>query len=141
MMQKEVKNFTEEGTVSTEKLGSGERAGVLNSYKSAFGKLPETAEEWGDVIKISNGEMPSKINLISEDKAKLEFKKIYNREFDSENLDDQKIINIMAYGLRPVKRNLDLEREGIKKFVEVYKYLPNSARDWDIVRAVAYSSK
>ena len=139
MTQKETKDFMEQGTESTEKLGAGERAGVLNSYKSTFGKAPETQEEWVDAIKIANGEMPITTNVTAEDKAKLEFKKIYDREFDLEDAKDQKIINMMAYGLRPVKRYLDLEREGIKKFVEIYKYLPTSAIDWDAVRAIAYN--
>jgi len=138
--QGEVEDFTKRGTETTKKLGAGERAGVLNSYQAAFGKMPETAGEWEDVIKIGNGELPNEINPVAEDKAKIEFKKIYNRECNLENPNDQKAINMMAYGLRPQKRDLDLERAGIKKFVEIYKYLPSSAIDWDTVRAIAYNT-
>jgi len=136
----QIKNFAVAGTESTAKLGAGERAGVLNSYKSSFGKLPETLAEWEDIIRISNNQLPLTTNPAAEDKAKTEFKKIYSREFSLENLNDQKAINMMAYGLRPQKRDLDLERVGIKKFVEVYKYLPSSAIDWDTVRAIAYNA-
>lgn len=135
----QVFDFVTEGTDSTIALGAGERAGVLNSYKSSFGKLPETQTEWEEIIRISNNQLPFVTNSAAEEKARTEFKKVYDREADRGNLNDQAAINMMAYGLRPEKRDLDLERAGIRRFVEIYKYLPVSALDWDTVRAIAYS--
>jgi len=134
-----ITNFVVYGTKNTEKLGAGERAGVLNSYKSIFSKLPTTQIEWEDVIKISSGTLPNETNSKAEDKAKKEFKKVYQREVSMENSNDKTAINKIAYGLRPEQRDLDSERAGIRSFVEIYNYLPTSAIDWDTVRAIAYS--
>jgi len=132
-------NFIITGTASTVKLGAGERAGVLNSYKSSFGKAPRTQAEWEDVIRISNNQLPLVTNSAAGEKAKLEFKKVYQREAEIENFNDQTAINLMAYGLRPDKRDLNLERAGIRVFAGIYEHLPVSALDWDTVRAIAYS--
>jgi hypothetical protein len=140
LMNGQIRDFVASGTESTANLGAGERAGVLGSYQTAFGKMPETLTEWEDVIRISNGEMPNEINSVAEEKAKIEFKRIFQREFNAENASDKKIIGMIAYGLRPVVRDLDLERAGIKKFVEIYQYLPSSTTDWDIMRAIAYNA-
>ncbi|MFA6551819.1 MAG: hypothetical protein WCV41_04810, partial [Patescibacteria group bacterium] len=140
LMNGQIRDFVASGTESTANLGAGERAGVLSSYQTAFGKMPGTLTEWEDVIRISNGEMPNEINSVAEEKAKIEFKRIFQREFNAENASDKKIIGMIAYGLRPVVRDLDLERVGIKKFVEIYQYLPSSTTDWDIMRAIAYNA-
>ena len=134
-----ITNFVVYGTKNTQKLGAGERAGVLNSYKSTFSKLPTTQVEWEDVIKISNETLPIETNTAAEDKAKIEFKKVYQREADRENSNDKIAINIIAYGLRPEQRDLDSERTGIRAFMEIYNYLPISAIDWDTIRAITYS--
>lgn len=132
-------DFITAGTESTVKLGAGERAGVINSYELSFGKSPETQAEWEDIIRISNNQLPLAINPEVEEKAKVEFNKVYRREADINNSNDQTAVNMIAYGLRPEKRDLDSERAGIGVFVRVYKYLPISALDWDTVRAIAYS--
>jgi len=134
-----VTNFVVYGTKNTQNLGAGERAGVLNSYKSSFNKLPSTQAEWEDVIKIGSKILPDEINLQAEDKAKIEFKKVYERDVDMDNSSDKTAVEMIAYGLRPEKRNLDSERVGIRAFIEVYNYLPTVAMDWDIIRAIAYS--
>ncbi|MDP2708512.1 MAG: CARDB domain-containing protein, partial [bacterium] len=64
---------------NTVKLGAGERAAVINSYKAAFAKLPETEAELTDVIKIANGRFPSLTSDLSEKLAKEQFIKIYKR--------------------------------------------------------------
>ena len=51
-----ITNFIVYGTESTNILGAGERAGVLNSYKSTFGKLPETESEWRIVLLLLMGD-------------------------------------------------------------------------------------
>jgi len=134
-----ITNFIVYGTPTTKILGAGERAGVLNSYKSAFGKLPKTESEWQDAIKIANGRWPSQRSEAAEAKAKQEFKKVYLREPDMDNPNDNAAVTVIAYGLRPDSRNLDSEKAGILTFKHIYGYSPVSATDWDIVRAIAYS--
>lgn len=134
-----ITNFIVYGTETTLKLGAGERAGVVNSYKSAFGKLPSTQSEWEDVIKIANGRWPGETSESAETKAKEIFKKIYLRDADMGNPNDNAATTIIAYGLRPDVRNLDSEKAAILTFEAIYKYSPSSAVDWDTVRAIAYS--
>lgn len=134
-----ITNFIVYGTPTTEILGAGERAGVLNSYKSAFDRLPGTESEWQDAIKIANGRWPNERSETAETKAKKEFKKVYLREPDMDNPNDNAAVTVIAYGLRPDARNLDSEKAGILTFKHIYGYNPSSATDWDIVRAIAYS--
>jgi len=131
--------FIQPGTKTTKRLGAGERAGVLNSYVSAFKTLPESVLDWQDVIKIANGRWPGKINTKAKTKALEKFTKVYTRVLDENNQYDDAAITIMAYGLRPANRNLDSERFAIKIFENIFKYNPESATDWDLVRAIAYS--
>jgi hypothetical protein len=123
----------------TKSLGEGERAGVLNSYKAAFGKVPTTQSEWEDVIKIAIGRWPTERNPKKEAAALVEFKKIYRRGADMKNSNDNAAITIIAYGLRSAKRNVASEANSVKIFKGIYKHNPLSATDWDIVRAIAYS--
>jgi len=135
-----ITNFINDGTPSTLRLGAGERAGVLDSYKSAFGKLPTEVSEWEDCIKIANGRWPSARSAKAEARAKEEFQNyIYKREADMSAPHDNAAVTIMAYGLRPANRNLDSEKAAIKIFRAIYSASPQNALDWDIVRAIAYS--
>ncbi|MFH1428100.1 MAG: DUF4430 domain-containing protein [Patescibacteria group bacterium] len=137
--QNSITNFITYGTKTTEKLGAGERAGVINSYQSVFSKLPESEEDWDDIIKIAKGELPSKENTKAEIEAEKIFKKLYNRDADRVNTVDDLAIKMIAYGLRPAERNLSLERQGISVFQTIYGRNPSSAIEWDTVRALAYS--
>ncbi len=132
-------NFIAYGSPDTIKLGDGERAGVINSFRAAFGKLPYEASDWSDVIKIANGRWPSSINLGAETKAEEAFRKIYLRGSNRSNPHDDAAIVVIAYGLRPASRNTGSEVAAIKIFKAIYEYSPTSATDWDIVRAIAYS--
>jgi hypothetical protein len=132
-------NFIVYGTKNSLKLGEGERAGVVSSFKSAFGKMPTTESDWIDVLAIANGRWPNQVSKSAEDKAKVEFKKIYKRANKITNNNDNAAITIMAYGLRNVIRNTKSENVSIKAFKSIYKKGPISASDWDIVRAIAYS--
>ena len=131
--------FIAYGTDTTKILGAGERAGVISSYRSAFGKLPKTEIEWQDAIKIANGRWPSVKSTAAETKAKTSFKKIYGRAADMNKPNDNAAVTIMAYGLRPSARNLNSEKTAIVSFKYFYKRAPSSAADWDAVRAIAYS--
>lgn len=132
--------YIHNGTLSTEKMGAGERTSVLYSYLTAFNKLPRSASEWLDVIRIANGHWPAERQ--SEAKTVAEqnwFARVYNREADMNNANDQAAVTIVAYGLRPKPRNLESEELAIQIFETIFGQLPSSAVEWDIMRAIAYS--
>jgi len=118
-----INNFIVYGTITTRGLGVGERARVIDSYKKAFGKLPLFEERNSDI----------------ESDVKEYFKKVYLREPDMDNIYDHCAISIMAYGIRPRNRNLSSERFAINVFGRIYGRNPQDIRDWDIIRAIAYS--
>ncbi len=134
-----ITSFIAYGTQTTQTLGAGERGGVINSFKAAFGKLPETSTEWNDAIKIANGRWPSKTSWQADNRALINFRIVYLRDPDKSNPNDDAAITIMAYGLRPADRNLDSEKTAIKIFKDIYGYSPEKATAWDVVRAIAYS--
>ena len=127
------------GTPSTVRLGEGERAGVVNSYKAAFKKLPETGDEWQDVVKIANGRWPGAANGEREAWASKVFKQVYLRDPVRTNPYDDAAVVVVAYGLRPAQRNLDSEKTAILHFEGIFGHQPSDAEDWDTVRAIAYS--
>lgn len=131
--------FITYGTATTKKIGTGERVGVINSYKATFNKLPMTENEWADVVKIANGRWPNERNIVAEKKAKTFFKKIYGREVMVDNKNDSNAITVITYGLLPTNRKNISEKNAILSFKRIFKYTPNSASDWNIVRAIAYS--
>ena len=134
-----ITNFVNYGTPTTKILGAGERAGVVNSYKSAFGKVPKTEAEWSDAIKIGNGRWPTARSATSETGATAEFKKVYLRAPNMKQANDNAAVTVISYGLRPANRNLNSEKAAIKSFKAIYGHTPVSALAWDIVRAIAYS--
>jgi hypothetical protein len=123
------------------RLGEGERAAVLKSYTAAFAELPKNEEEFNDVIKISNGRWPSRTSVSAENRAKLDFQKIYKRSPNMDNKNDQAAITIMAYGLRQraENRNLASEAAALKTFNNIYKHNPITTEEWNILQAITYS--
>jgi len=141
-MKDRINNFITYGVDdNTKRLGAGERAAVMNSYKSAFNKLPDSEEELADAIKIANGRWPSERSEQSELKAKAQFKKIYLRDANMDNPNDNAAVTVMSYGLRQraENRNLDSERNGIKIFSGIYKHTPSTTDEWNIMQAITYS--
>ena len=134
-----VAHFIHTGTYSTLRLGAGERAGVINSFAAAFGRLPETDDDWQDVVKIANGRWPTQTSENAEKTAIAAFKRIYLREPTRQNPNDDAAVTVVTYGLRPVDRKTDSEKAAIISFRAIYGYEPTSAVHWDIVRAIAYS--
>jgi hypothetical protein len=132
-------NFVAYGSNTTLALGAGERAGVVNSFKSTFGHLPKNEAEWADAIKIANGRWPNTRNAAAETTAAATFEKIYLRAPDRKNPKDDAAVMVIAYGLRPAQRNLSSEKAAKDAFKFVFGYNPSSASAWDIVRAIAYS--
>ena len=140
--QTAISNFITYGVDdNTQKLGEGERAAVMFSYKAAFNKLPETEEELADAIKIANGRWPSTTSEEAEKEAKTQFKKIYKRDADMNQPNDNAAVTVMAYGLRQKAENrkLESEKQGIKTFEHIYGYHPKSTEDWNIMQAITYS--
>jgi len=134
-----VNNFVTYGTPATKVLGASERAGVVNSFRAAFGKVPSNTAEWNDVVKIANGRWPTERSTTAESRAKSSFRAIYLRAPNMDAPNDNAAVTVMAYGLRPANRNLDSERAGIKIYTDIYGRTPVSATAWDAVRAIAYS--
>jgi len=134
--------FISKGTKdNSEKIGEGERAAVLNSYKHAFGHLPQNETEIEDAIKISNGRFPAQTSEEAENNAKIQFERIYNREADMNNPNDSAAVNIMAYGLKQKaqNRNLGSELKGISIFEDIFGHVPASTEDWNTMQAITYS--
>ena len=125
-------------------LGAGERAGVIDSWKTSKKLcgicIPEQAGDWDDIIKIANGRWP---NVLPENDYLKEkedvFRQIYLRSPNYSNSNDEAAMMIIAYGLRPQPRNINSEDEAIGFFKGIFENDPISASDWDIVRAIAYS--
>ncbi len=131
--------FIYPGTDSTRALGGGERGGVVNSFKSAYGRWPSSLEDWKDVIKIGNGRWPSQNSPTAEAEAKKMFKKVWLREANMNQPNDNAAVTVITYGLRMATRRPESEKAAIITFKKIFKYSPTSARDWDVVRAIAYS--
>jgi len=134
-----ITNFITYGTATTKNMGTGERAGVLGSYKKAFSKLPTTESEWADAIKIANGRWPGEVSSSAIALAKVEFKKVYKRDANLSNQNDNAAISIIAYGLRSITRNINSEKSAITTFKSIYGHNPITSLAWDIVRSIAYS--
>ena len=131
-------NFIVYGTKSTTKLGTGERAGVLHSYKEAFNKMPESEVEWDDVINIATNKFPNIRNTEAEKSVYSIFEEVYNRSVNMSDKDDYTSVMVITYGLRPIDRSVENEKQGIKTFIEVYDRLPISTLDWNILRDIVY---
>jgi len=137
-----INNFITYGVdPNTEKLGAGERAAVINSYKAAFDKLPETEAELADAIKIANGRFPSVTSDEAEKIANDQFVKIYKRVPDLSDANDNAAIKVMAYGLRQKaeNRNLNSEKAGIQIFKNIFGTVPKTTEDWNTMQAITYS--
>ncbi len=126
---------------NTKGLGLGERAAVVHSFESAFGKLPENEKEIEDMLKISNGRWPEARSENAENRAVERFKEIYNREPNLEDPHDNAAITVMAYGLRQSaeNRNLESESRGIEIFRNIFGKVPESTEEWNTMQAITYS--
>jgi len=141
-MQSSINKFITYGVDdNTMRLGEGERAAVINSFKNAFHKLPENEDELADAIKIANGRWPSMKSEEAEANARERFRDVYLRYPDMDNPNDNAAVTVMAYGLRQraENRNLISERAGINIFRGIYHKLPETTEDWNIMQAITYS--
>ncbi len=133
-----VKNWTAYGTSGGLRLGAGERAGVVDSYRAVYGHVPRTECEWRDALRIASGKLPS-LNQERENQMLATFKTIYGRDADRTQPRDNAAINIMTYGIRPMVRSLANERAAIRVFHRIFGHTPANATEWDTMRAMANS--
>jgi len=133
-----INNFIVYGTPSTADLGANERSYAVESHKTAYGRLPKSEADWLDCLAIAVGRVPNLKNSAAEAKASIEFKKIYKRPAADGTKADLNAINLIAYGLRPV-RNQAAEERAAATFRAVYRHAPKTNWDWQLVRAIAYS--
>lgn len=141
-MKEMVNNFITYGVDdNTKKLGAGERAAVLHSYKKVFGKLPDEEGEMTEVIKIANGRWPAVVNQEAEAESAKIFERIYGRQPDLTDAHEAAAIKIMTYGLRQKAQNRNLYSEGraLRTFKAVFGRLPETTADWNILQAITYS--
>ena len=131
VLDKAATNFITYGTKSTDKLGLGERAGVLRSYQYAFGKLPQTAADWQDAVNIATNQLPIKRNIKVEQEARAVVRKIVGR------IDNQSVLAI-AYGLRPEVRDIKREQVELGRFGRIFGKMPSSVFDWNVFRELVY---
>lgn len=134
-----VRNFVNYGTKSTVRLGQGERAGVLDSYKAIYGRMPVDECDWQNAIKIGNTTLPQDLNTEREKSAEQTFSKIYGMSVDRSNSAHDVALKVMTYGIRPQIRDLDAERTAIGVFERIFGKKPTTATEWDANRAIAYS--
>ena len=99
---------------------------MIYSFKEAFGRIPSSEDDWNDVARIATNKVPIQRSKIAEQKAK-----------DIGAIDGKSIMTI-AYGLRPVVRDIEKEKQGLKDFVKKYKRIPKNTFDWNILRSIVY---
>lgn len=141
-MQEKLNAFVTYGVdANSSKLGEGERAAVLNSYKAAFQALPEDEQGLEDVIKIVNGRFPNQRSGVAEKQAKKTFQDIFKRVANMNNEKDKAAIMVMAYGLRQAagNRKLESEQRGIATFKNIFNALPSTTEEWNAMQAITYS--
>jgi hypothetical protein len=137
--------FIYEGTESSRPIGLGERMSVIKSFYYAFNRFPISELDWQDIIKISAGRWPTQRNLEKENEMKIVFEKIYFRQPNMDNANDDAMITVATYGLRPqiidyekqkvAWHYLDVSMSNFKIFPDKWEY----QKKWDIIRGIAYS--
>ena len=79
--------------------------------------------------------LPIQRNDAIEDKAREIFREMHDKDAGE---DDAMSVMRIAYGLRPQRRDLDLEILGIADFVSLFGRLPADTLDWNILRTIVY---
>ena len=132
--------FTQNGSESTMRHGSGERSAIVNSFKEAFGREPSSLKDWEDILLISNGRWPLGISKPAEARAFINFRIIYGRSANMRNSTDVNALKMMAYGVRSLaNRDLAGERRAIARFRSTFGFYPTISRHWNIIRVLVYS--
>lgn len=135
-----ITNFIAYCSDATAHLGEGERAGVLASYKDAFGRLPLSEADWKDLELIAVGKWPLAKNRTTELRAAASFKTLFGRVINYASNGEINAMKMMAYGVLQVgPRNLLKEQNALTIFRKTFNILPTLTRHWNIIRTLAYS--
>ncbi|MEI8360908.1 MAG: hypothetical protein WCG01_02175 [bacterium] len=129
------------GTKSSQKISWNKRYYLLKSYEAIYGRLPDSTQDWFDVLRIANGLTPDHLikgrNIWAE--------KRYEQVYKMRPKNDQKSreqLNIIAYGLSNSADNDQiLQKEALAKYQTVYKDGPRNQNDWNLVRSIAMALK
>lgn len=136
-----VVHFIAYGTTESKRMSLRDRKGVIGDYYETYHRIPLNNSDWSDIASILTSKKPNQKSQSAEDQAISAFHKIFERVPNVNlNQDDEFTLNFMAYKLRSVNRNLELEKGAIRKFQSIYKFIPSSSSDWSIVRALAYTA-
>lgn len=133
-----VTNFTTYGTQRTYRLGAGERAGVVNSFRAVYGRVPLSDCDWQNAVRIASYRLPHDLSATRESSSESLFRKIYDRAPQRMDSTENSSILMMAYGLRPLNRDLEAERKMIPLYRHIFGKIPQTATEWDALRAMAY---
>jgi hypothetical protein len=125
------------GSDVTKAMTMKDRNGLLSDFKDIYGRLPATDADWQDLANIAKGATPTKA-ASKEAQALKDFKKIFKRAANLSVANEKSFVQMITYRLRVVTRDIEKEKIGIAKFRSVYKVGPKTAKDWAIVRALAY---
>lgn len=128
-------------TTQLASLSTQVRTTLATKYQQVYNKTPNTTKDWTDAALIVSGQAPQTKVAANEAVAKKIFVQVYKTQPNANSASDQKVIASLAYSLEPAKRSLPLEQKALTVYVSVYKHLPKSTPDWNIVKAVAYSGK
>jgi hypothetical protein len=129
------------GTKSTQNLSWSKRFYLLKSYAAAYGRVPVTAQDWLDLLRIANGQAPQRLQKGRQAWAEKQYWQIFQAEPKNDPKSRLKL-DIIAYGVtNPADDNEALQRQALKKFETIYKRKPKNQDDWNQVRAIAHSLK
>ncbi len=125
----------------TAKLGERERAAVVLSFASAYGRLANDKADFEDLVKIALGRYPSTSSVKAENNAQELFKKVYKRSYDPSKASDRAAVTIMAYGLRQkaANRNLASEKAALASYRWIFGRVPGDTTGWNVLQAITYS--
>lgn len=126
---------------NTTKMGIGERSAVVKSFEFAFKRIPSADKDVDDVIRLANGEEPLQKNAIAEKRAQEHFRHVYQRIPDMRIPADRKALMIIAYGMRQqADQRSDLKEQiALTHYKNMYKHVPATTEDWNILQSLAYA--
>ena len=134
----DTEGFIGRGTPRTLRLGSGERRGVIESFRVIYGRSPVSPCDFQNMLRIANGIVPTELNPARERAMEEAFRQLYRRAPNHANAADHRTILIMTYGLRPQARSLVAEYRAALRYRRITGHLPRNTSEWDMVRGMTY---
>ncbi len=109
---------------------------AAQEFKRIFGRDATSEADKSDLALIEQGQRPEQRNEAAEKLARKVFDMVLHIVPTNEFHDE--MIDMIAYGGPVDQRNLNRERQGIGVFGGVFRRLPDSTYDWNIVRFISY---